>query len=610
MNPLESKQHLAYFADKTNAPEALWVYLLHKTVVRLSGLTADKPGDWSQTLDLFFVKRSGHWRRVWEQELGGVMNPYHNFGHLCDVASQTLAQPICSNKERGQQALAELYHDIYYNPKKTEKDNISRACEALLQDLKELPWLMPYFPGISGLIHKTSDHSANMGSDIIRHDLAIFSAPPQVYAQYEKAIREEYSFYSDKDFVMGRTKVLLSLRRSLQEHGLLTSPQNIEEAISNLAKLVPAPPKQDPTPKCKGKLLYAGSFDPFHKGHLYVVKQAVQAGYEVVVSILPHPSKKAMVPDEEVRLELAKHLVVTSIGRKAPVTFGSYSGKDTLGALSFFRCTGLLRGVRVDDPNSVTEEKTRAALIKSEIGFETILVPTSGHIATYSSSAAKTLVSLGYPARMLSTPTYLVYREAYYQSLGPVHAIRPCLLVGGIATGKTTYASKLRGYHIDLDKVAKDALDNHPDFQNESKEFRLKRFKSWGKYCSYMSRVRPIIMARLHLELENIRQAHDPSTLESTVYIQCNKIGLRWKDLLRLCGYNVLYMEDVSEDTCHKRILSRGSSLDTKMAVRKIESHAPSFSQLEREVWCVKDLVSWSHATFDKSLKVLEVKNA
>ena len=64
------------------------------------------------------------------------------------------------------------------------------------------------------------------------------------------------------------------------------------------------------------------------------------------------------------------------------------------------------------------------------------------------------------------------------------------------------------------------------------------------------------------------------------VYIQVNKLGLLWKELLYMVGHNVVYLEDISDEEAERRITTRGSSADTLRAIRALEHKAPLQGEL------------------------------
>ncbi len=71
------------------------------------------------------------------------------------------------------------------------------------------------------------------------------------------------------------------------------------------------------------KAIYAGSFDPFTNGHLYVVQQALEIFDELTILVASNPTKKYLFTGEE-RLSMVKQSVL-EMG----------FGKDSRGAAKF-----------------------------------------------------------------------------------------------------------------------------------------------------------------------------------------------------------------------------------------------------------------------------------
>ena len=55
------------------------------------------------------------------------------------------------------------------------------------------------------------------------------------------------------------------------------------------------------------KCVFAGSFDPFTKGHAYIVKTCLELFDEVIVAVMKNPLKKPFISEEE-RVRLIKKL--------------------------------------------------------------------------------------------------------------------------------------------------------------------------------------------------------------------------------------------------------------------------------------------------------------
>jgi pantetheine-phosphate adenylyltransferase len=498
--------------------------------------------------------------RVWEK---GLSNPYHNYAHLNKVFD-TVSKDGCSPVTK----VAALYHDFGYDPKSST--NIEVAVQAVTKDLNHCKVEQDLINEVVSIIESTEtfDFSYHEGSiKLVKADLQALYTDKKTYYSYRKAIREEYKHVPRKVYLQKRLQVMKTLIDScFYKLGIDSSLVHLEigslyDSLSEFDREIPK------------KVLYAGTFDPFHKGHLSVIRDIESKGYAVVVAVMDNPSKDPIISSED-RSKLIKH-DLHKWGSKAEVFVRSGSGiVETMHKL---RCVALARGYRDNDASSFNEENNRATLLKSETGINTILVKTTGLVSTYSSSSAKNLLSRRYPTSMLSSITRTKYCDVMHKK------VTLSIVAGGIATGKTRW----RGPHgigthgsatIDLDVVAKEALNNHPDHMFDTYDDRIKNFKSYKKYKKYMDKIRPIIMAGLYSTIEEF------SREEGLCYIciQVNKLGLLNKDLLELCGYNIHCTEDIDDETAIERVKKRGSSLETLRIIRNLEKHAPSLEDIKK----------------------------
>lgn len=496
----------------------------------------------------------------------GLTNPHHNFEHLVEVFN---------NIEEGDPAelkIAALYHDFGYNPEISGSANINTAVGRMRQDLTSIGIPQEFIQKVENLIRSTEDHKPHSAFSLklIRADLKVLTLK-RGYEDYARAIRSEYRTVPRMDYIAGRLSVLENLMTLCDKHNIFDKnelkPAYLE--IKSLRIKVNASQKTTTA-------LYAGSFDPFHRGHLQIVKEANLKGYKVTVAIMHNPEKSKSAISPRIRAGLIMNDLLNEGIGNVSVKVIENPRMDITGVMALNGCTVLLRGVRSDDPKSVSEELTLSRILKAESQINTILIQTQGHMTSYSSSSAKTLVSYGYPAKMLSALTRKVYDDAA--------AGRPqlTLVVGGIATGKSTYCSKLikdtRSRVIDLDWVAAKYLGLHPVFSNETVEDRLKNYCSLKKYRGYMDRIRPTIMAGLHQELSEV-----PEEVEK-VYIAVNKLGIVQDTLLRMCNYRVHYLSDISDDEALNRVIGRGSNLRTLKVIRALERYAPSVDELRNSI--------------------------
>jgi pantetheine-phosphate adenylyltransferase len=131
-------------------------------------------------------------------------------------------------------------------------------------------------------------------------------------------------------------------------------------------------------------LFYPGSFDPFHRGHLDLIRRAAPLCASLVVGIGVNPAKQAMLPIEE---RLAA--VTAELAGIPGVAVAAYSG-STLAEAHRLGAQSLLRGLR--SLADLEAEATMAAIHRSH-GLETLFLLTDGRFAHISSSAVRLALS-------------------------------------------------------------------------------------------------------------------------------------------------------------------------------------------------------------------------
>lgn len=136
------------------------------------------------------------------------------------------------------------------------------------------------------------------------------------------------------------------------------------------------------------KVLYPGSFDPFHYGHLDVVAQAAELFGEVVVAVMHNPQKPSGVLSAQVRLELARQMCATIDG----VTVEPHGGL----AVDAARQAGALcivKGLRT--PGDFEVEQQMAHTNFAVAGVRTVYVPCRPALSHVSSRYIRDIVRHG-----------------------------------------------------------------------------------------------------------------------------------------------------------------------------------------------------------------------
>ncbi len=140
-------------------------------------------------------------------------------------------------------------------------------------------------------------------------------------------------------------------------------------------------------------LLFAGSFNPFTRGHLRIVERALGLAAGVIVAIGTNPEKKD-APDTLERAEAIRK-ALESLGPELAERTGvcSYSGLTAEFARSV-GATTLLRGVR--DVKDFEYERNLADINLKVLGMDTILLCAEPEYSFISSSAVRELASHGH----------------------------------------------------------------------------------------------------------------------------------------------------------------------------------------------------------------------
>jgi len=125
-------------------------------------------------------------------------------------------------------------------------------------------------------------------------------------------------------------------------------------------------------------VLYPGSFDPFHLGHLDVVEQAVEIFGEVVVAVMHNPQKPSGDMPTERRVE-----VIRAVCRHLPGVRVEAHGGLAVGAARASGAMCIVKGLRT--PGDFEVEQQMAHTNHAVAGVRTVYVPCGpahGHIAS------------------------------------------------------------------------------------------------------------------------------------------------------------------------------------------------------------------------------------
>jgi predicted metal-dependent HD superfamily phosphohydrolase len=130
---------------------------------------------------------------------------YHDLAHIEDCLGKLADVPDLSAAERAVLTEAIWWHDVVYNP--TRSDN-----EELSAQLAEQHAAAEMRDEVARLVRLTRSHQVvagdKLGAVLISIDLGILAAEPARYDAYAAAIRREFSHVPDDDYRAGRAGVL------------------------------------------------------------------------------------------------------------------------------------------------------------------------------------------------------------------------------------------------------------------------------------------------------------------------------------------------------------------------------------------------------------------
>ncbi|MBD2569072.1 hypothetical protein [Anabaena lutea] len=151
---------------------------------------------------------------------------YHTLEHIYYILNtintlQIYAQDLPSVQ------LAAWFHDVVYDTQ--AQDNEEKSADYAEQMLKNLGILPNKITKVKSLILNTKNHKAdNLDSQVlIDADLGILATEPVTYQKYAQAIRQEYAWVSEADYIIGRQQVL---ERFLQRQRIYFTPLMLEVA--------------------------------------------------------------------------------------------------------------------------------------------------------------------------------------------------------------------------------------------------------------------------------------------------------------------------------------------------------------------------------------------
>lgn len=152
--------------------------------------------------------------RQWRFLLGCYTEPsraYHNLDHVADCLR--LLDAIARHGRLAERFLHDLelalwFHDVIYDARR--KDNEARSAVVFAQRVGRALPTARHRRVVQLILATRHVHPPKSIGEtlIVDIDLAILAAPKAIFDSYERAIRKEYAFVSEKSFRAGRAAVL------------------------------------------------------------------------------------------------------------------------------------------------------------------------------------------------------------------------------------------------------------------------------------------------------------------------------------------------------------------------------------------------------------------
>jgi pantetheine-phosphate adenylyltransferase len=201
---------------------------------------------------------------------------YHNMGHLTSLIKQIETSDLTYN-EKIILEIAAVYHDVVYNPRSdsNEKDSVEIFKSHCLKENENTKL-------ICNIILDTANDEPNeeLGKlNVMFHamDRSVLKGNFKELFVWEKKIFKEFQYANHKTYKKYRLEFLNKQIEIMEAKGEDTN------AMKHL---------RDYVEMNKPNIgLYAGSFNPFHVGHMNILKEAERIFDKVIVAVGKNPDK-------------------------------------------------------------------------------------------------------------------------------------------------------------------------------------------------------------------------------------------------------------------------------------------------------------------------------
>lgn len=188
---------------------------------------------------------------------------YHTLTHIIEILEFILAKGELENDVL---FLAAVFHDIVYNPQSNDNEE-----QSVLFFKKHFKGSKDVAIAVEAIINDTKTHlpSSDLSKLFQEADLAVFDKPFEGLINYENQIFKEFQFVDWKLYKKERIKVLQGFNSNGKLDALIDYVNTHKPNIG----------------------VYAGSFNPFHKGHYNILQKAEQIFDKVIIAFGKNPDK-------------------------------------------------------------------------------------------------------------------------------------------------------------------------------------------------------------------------------------------------------------------------------------------------------------------------------
>jgi predicted metal-dependent HD superfamily phosphohydrolase len=168
-------------------------------------------------MDVGVASDEGDYRRV-RRSWSGMGRHYHTLTHL-DACLREFESARELATRAGEVELALWFHDAIYRSWRQDNEQQSAALAARTLRAASADCVERIRQMVLATSHRDEDFTGDTAL-VVDIDLSILGQTPDIYAQFERAIRREYWWVSRAKYVAGRGAVLQKFlgRRSIYQH--------------------------------------------------------------------------------------------------------------------------------------------------------------------------------------------------------------------------------------------------------------------------------------------------------------------------------------------------------------------------------------------------------